>query len=315
MTSPFFSIIIPVYNRSALVRPAIESVLGQTFTNWELVVVDDASTDDSVLVVEQYCKSDSRITLVKQPFNQERGAARNKGIEMSRGQYICFLDSDDAFCDNHLQVFFDHINRSEKPSMWFTNSFLSINGATVVKKIVPAFDRKNAHKYLLVYTPNPARVCVSSSILEELKFDPTIPGLEDIDLWLRIATKYPINHIEEYTNIYNVHEGSYTLGDAKRYEKELKNFAQIFAKKELKGWLPFWGKRRLLSMCCFHLSQQALNYGRRSEALRFALRSLVLFPRGYNGKTNKIVLATIFYSLPIIKQITADKFSLNSACK
>lgn len=299
----FFSIIIPVYNRSTLVKPAIESVLSQTFTEWELIIVDDASTDDSVKVIERYCSIDSRIILLKQTYNQERGAARNCGIEAARGLYICFLDSDDAFCENHLQVFYDSVKNSKSPAMYFTNSFLSLNGGLPSKKIVPKFEYKRAHDYLLVYTPNPARVCIALSILKDFKFDPTIPGLEDIDLWLRIATKYPIEHIQEYTSIYNVHEGSYTIGDAKRYQKELKNFAHIFAKAELRGCLPFWGKRRLLSMCCFHLSQQALVSNRRRDALAFACRALMLYPCGYNGKTNKITLVTILYSLPIVGRL------------
>jgi glycosyltransferase involved in cell wall biosynthesis len=300
MLEPFFSIIIPVFNRSTFIKPAIESVITQSFTNWELVIVDDASTDDSVSVIEQYCASDSRIKLLKQDYNQERGAARNKGINHSKGTYICFLDSDDAFCPNHLQCFLDAIERDSKPSLFFTNSYLVVNDAPKIEKIVPAIEGWNIFDYLLIYTPNPARVCISKSILNDFQFDPTIPGLEDIDLWLRIVTAYPIKHIKSFTNIYNVHQGSYSLGDAKRFENELRNFTYIFNKSELQGKLPFWGKRRLLSMCCFHLSQQAMIAKSKSNAFRYALRSLLLFPKGYNGKTNKIVFVTMLYTMPIL---------------
>ena len=301
--NPFFSIVIPVYNRSQLVQPAIDSVLEQTFLNWELLIIDDASTDDTVSVIEEYCKKDERIKLFCQPYNQERGAARNKGIELSKGKYICFLDSDDSFRNNHLQTFFDAIERNSKPSLRFTNSYLVVNNSAMTEKIVPVIDSWNVFEYLLIYTPNPARVCVDKSILQEFNFDPTIPGLEDIDLWLRIATKYSLQHIQAFTNIYFVHQGSYTLGDAKRYQKELKNFMLIFSKPELQGKLPFWGKRRLLSMCCFHLSQQAMVANESKQAFRFALRSVVLYPRGYNGKTNKIAFVTMLYSIPILGKL------------
>jgi len=300
MLEPFFSIIIPVYNRSNLIKPAIESVIAQTFSNWELLIIDDASTDDSCLVIEQYCLTDSRIRLFKQPFNQERGAARNKGIEKSQGTYICFLDSDDSFCENHLQTLFESIQKDMEPAMYFTNSYLVVNDAPKIEKKVPELEGWNVFDYLLIYTPNPARVCLARSIVLEFQFDPSIPGLEDIDLWLRIATKYPLRHIKTFTNIYNVHQGSYSLGDAQRFEKELKNFTSIFAKPVLSGKLPFWGKRRLLSMCCFHLSQQANGASNKTKAFRFALRSFLLFPKGYNGKTNKIVMVTMFYCLPIV---------------
>jgi glycosyltransferase involved in cell wall biosynthesis len=297
---PFFSIIIPVYNRSSFIKPAIQSVIDQTFPNWELLIVDDASTDDTVSVIEQYCALDRRIHILKQEYNQERGAARNKGIAHSKGRYICFLDSDDAFCNNHLQCFIDAIEKESNPTMFFTNSYLVVNNQPKTEKMVPALESWNVLDYLLIYTPNPARVCISKSIVMEFQFDPTIPGLEDIDLWLRIATAYPVQHIKLYTNIYNVHQESYSLGDAKRFENELCNFAYIFNKSELQGKLPFWGKRRLLSMCCFHLSQQAIIAERSSKAFSYALRSLFLFPKGYNGKTNKIVMVTMLYCLPIV---------------
>ena len=207
--SPLFSIIIPVYNRSSFIKPAIESVIAQSFHNWELLIIDDASTDDTVSVIEHYCSLDSRIHLLKQDFNQERGAARNKGIHFSKGKYICFLDSDDAFCSNHLDCFFYAIEKDNSPTLFFTNSYLVVNDAPKIEKTVPAIEGWNVFDYLLIYTPNPARVCISKSILMEFQFDPTIPGLEDIDLWLRIATVYPLCHLRNYTNIYNVHQGSY----------------------------------------------------------------------------------------------------------
>ena len=300
---PYFSIIVPVYNRSKFVVPAIESVIAQTFDNWELILVDDASTDDSALVIESYCQKDSRIKLFKQTVNAERGAARNRGIEESKGKKICFLDSDDAFCPNHLETFYNDIEKHPASALRFTNSYLLVNNAPMIEKKVPDIKQWNVFSYLLIYTPNPARVCVDREIFESFKYDPSIPGLEDIDLWLRIATRFPLRQLNEYTNIYNVHEGSYTLGDAKRYEKELKNFSYIFAKQELKGTLPFWGKRRLLSMCCFHLSQQAFISGNNDKAFRFALKSMVLYPIGYNGKTNKIALVTMVYTMPIFGNI------------
>ena len=251
MLKPFFSIIIPVFNRSNLIKPAIESVIAQSYENWEIVIVDDASTDDTVCVINKYCESDSRIKLIRHPVNKERGAARNTGIDHSTGSYICFLDSDDTFCDNHLQTFFNEILAYSEPSMFFTNSYLSIDDEKGVKKYsktekeVPSIELWNKFSYLLKYTPNPARVCVSRSILDKFRFHISISGLEDFDLWLRIATQYPVKHIQKYTNNYFVHVNSYSQGDINRFKKELKNFRIIFNKPILKNVLPFWGKRRL----------------------------------------------------------------------
>jgi len=297
---PYFSIIIPAYNRSSHIVPAIDSVIAQTFQDWELLIVDDASTDDTADVVRSFCNKDKRIALLQQPYNQERGAARNRGIEEANGTYICFLDSDDLFCDNHLATIFEHTRNASEDAMYFANSYLSVNGGEKAEKLVPRFTPRSPFSYLLVYTPNPARVCIHAGILQNLRFDASIPGLEDLDLWLRIACQFPLCHIEEYTSVYNLHDECYTIGDAQRYEKELTNFRYIFQKKELRGKLPFWGKRRLLSMCKFHLSQKAFLASEKKKAFALATGSFLLYPLGYNGKINKIVATTILYSLPII---------------
>src|ERR1051325_3991500 len=88
MGNPFFSVIIPTYNRADFIRKPIDSVLAQKFSSWELIIVDDGSTDNTGQVVKSF--TDSRIHYVYQS-NQERSAARNTGIKNSKGQYICFL--------------------------------------------------------------------------------------------------------------------------------------------------------------------------------------------------------------------------------
>ncbi len=308
MDTPFFSIITPSFNRARFLPGTIKSVLQQTFENFEYIIIDDASDDNTKEIVDSF--NDNRLVYYRNEKNIERGASRNKGIEISKGKYICFLDSDDAFCPNHLQVFYDFIVNDSSPAMLFTNSFLVEGNTERVEKIVPKLDCQNILKYLLVYTPNPARVCIERSILNEFRFDDTIPGLEDIDLWLRIAIKYPVKHIWKYTNIYSVHKNSYTLGDSERYQKELKNFKYIFAKPGLKNKLPYWGRNRLLSMCYFHLSQEANLKGRGPKALMYAFRSFILYPPGYNRKTNKIVAATIIYNIPILGYIIKSIYKL-----
>jgi glycosyltransferase involved in cell wall biosynthesis len=102
MQVPFFSIIIATYNRDKFIATAIQSVLDQTFTNWELIIIDDGSTDKSKEIIESF--KDDRIKYYYQK-NQERSIARNNGIKRATGEYICFLDSDDYYLPNHLQVF------------------------------------------------------------------------------------------------------------------------------------------------------------------------------------------------------------------
>ena len=99
---PFFSIILPTYNRASFLKRSIGSVLAQTFADWELIVMDDGSRDQTKEVVTSF--KDPRIRYFYQE-NRERSAARNNGIARAKGEWICFLDSDDAFMADHLEVF------------------------------------------------------------------------------------------------------------------------------------------------------------------------------------------------------------------
>lgn len=98
----FFSIILPTYNRAALLKKAIDSVLNQTFSDWELIVVDDASHDNTENILKAYLNQDSRIHFIKKNKNSGPALTRNEGIILAQGQYITFLDSDDEYEKDHL---------------------------------------------------------------------------------------------------------------------------------------------------------------------------------------------------------------------
>ncbi|MBO7678056.1 MAG: glycosyltransferase family 2 protein, partial [Thermoguttaceae bacterium] len=106
---PFFSVVVPVYNARQWVGRAIESVLAQSFEDFELILVDDGSPDDSAEVIARY--TDPRVKLIRQE-NRGEGGARNRGIEASTGKWIAFLDADDqwlpGFLEDHYRVISDH---------------------------------------------------------------------------------------------------------------------------------------------------------------------------------------------------------------
>ncbi|MDE3115120.1 MAG: glycosyltransferase family 2 protein, partial [Pseudomonadota bacterium] len=97
---PLFSVVIPVYNRAELLRSALESVRAQSCQDFEIVVVDDGSTDDPAKTVAAF--ADPRIRCVRQN-NRGASAARNRGIALARGRFVAFLDSDDCFLPHHLE--------------------------------------------------------------------------------------------------------------------------------------------------------------------------------------------------------------------
>lgn len=102
--SPLVSVITPVYNAEKYLETMINSVMSQTYENWELILVDDCSTDQSVAIIRHFVNADSRIHLLQNEVNQGAGNTRNRAIEHAKGRYIAFLDSDDIWASTKLDV-------------------------------------------------------------------------------------------------------------------------------------------------------------------------------------------------------------------
>lgn len=152
--NPFFSIVIPTYNRAQLVSECIRSVLKQTFDRFEIIVVDDGSTDITEEAVKAVT-SDKLFYYKKN--NEERGAARNFGIKKSRGQYITFLDSDDRMKPNHLAVLFAQLEQAQED--FIATKYIFFDGITTkiprdVKLLSAGY-----HTYTTFLIGNPLACC------------------------------------------------------------------------------------------------------------------------------------------------------------
>ncbi len=309
MNSPYFSVVIPVYNREDLIGKVIQCVLNQTFKSCEVVVVDNFSSDNTVLKVKELQKQYSNIKLICNPENLERCISRNLGIQHSQGEYICFLDSDDFWLDNHLQEMVDFISINKTKALYFSNAFDSINFGPLKDRVCPELKDYSLFDYLMTYTFNPSRVAVHHSILKEFDFDPAIPGLEDFDLWLRIATKYPVIQLNKRTVVYNIHEDSTTATELRKSDREIKLYKTVLSKELFKGILSINSINRLMSMC-YYRRVLSLNASFNPGTIHYyILKAFFLFPKGYNKNTNKTMLVIFIDQLPVfgylIKKIRA----------
>src|SRR5690625_4333075 len=97
------SVITPAYNAERFIEETIESVLQQTYSEWEMIIVDDRSTDNTVAIIERYVKKDDRIKLIELPDNSGSAVARNTAMDHARGRYLAFLDSDDLWLPEKLE--------------------------------------------------------------------------------------------------------------------------------------------------------------------------------------------------------------------
>lgn len=202
---PFFTVIIPTYNRADLIEVSINSVLQQTFNDYEIIVIDDASQDDTQKVVSKF--SDNRIQYIKNEINLERSRTRNKAINLAKGNYITFLDSDDYYLENHLQNFYDEIALVK-----MSNAMFFCNKKILENKIISSIYFKpiieNPVEYFLLIPVMPLQVCVSKEILLKHQFNPSIHINEDSLLWMEIAAEYPVFQSEKETCVYLVHENN-----------------------------------------------------------------------------------------------------------
>lgn len=298
--TPFFSIIIPVYNRAHRLGYVLESLKKQTFQDFETIIIDDASTDNSFQVALEFDLPNKAV--IRNERNSERCITRNNGIAIAKGTYICFLDSDDYHLPDHLQVMHDFIVEKECPkAFFFTNAWDEDDNGVRSERYCPNLADYDSYTYFLRYTVNPQRWAIHRDICQHIKFDENIVIGEDMDMSLRIvAANYPIFQLSNRTTVYVAAADSFTHGDQNKAEKELFYFKKIFSRPELSIVLPRKETNRLLSQCHFHIMQKCFESGKRMNTIKHGIVSFILCPRGYNGKTNKIVAASCIYSIPLI---------------
>ncbi len=215
MNNPLFSVIIPTYNRAVMLYKSISAVVNQTFEDWELIVIDDASNDNTYKVVSDF--ENYKIKYVKNELNIERSASRNKGIELAKGKYICFLDSDDIWRPNHLEVIYNYLTSNNFPEiLLFTGYTWHFSDDNIQNVVLPNTYNFNPVEYIIEYQPCSSSVCISKSILTKYKFNENLFINEDVELFARIVTQYPLIKLNDYTVVVVVHNEN-TRGTIKDY--------------------------------------------------------------------------------------------------
>ena len=206
MNNPIlFSVIMPTYNRAILIGKAINSVINQKYSNWELLIVDDGSVDDTKEVVTAF--SDDRIRYIYQE-NQERSAARNNGIVQAKGDFICFLDSDDYYLPEFLSEFKKAIREnSYKNAFYFCNTYSETGNGVLEKSVAADRTFENNYDFLLINTIGTPRVCLPNLIAKKHLFNLKIKNGEDFELWIRLISGLEINYVNLYTQVFLDHEG------------------------------------------------------------------------------------------------------------
>lgn len=182
MTLPLVSIITPNYNSEKYICDTIESVISQTYSNWEMIIIDDASTDSSVKLIESYLQKDERINLLKIENNSGTAEARNKGVECAKGRFIAFLDSDDVWLESKLKTQVSFMLKNDL-SFSFTSYYKqSGNSKRIIHaKQIISYENLLKNNFIGCLT-----VMYSVNILGKQYF-PLIRKRQDWALWLKLT--------------------------------------------------------------------------------------------------------------------------------
>lgn len=192
------SVIIPTYNRAKLIGRAIASVLNQTYQDFEIIIVDDASSDNTVEVVNRF--NDERIRYIRHDQNRGAAAARNSGIKMARGEYIAFQDSDDQWLPEKLQKQMRVFENAPADVGVVYTGFWRIEGEKKTYILSNKITRKegNIHGQLLKGNFVTIHTVVKRECFKKAgMFDEHLPSLEDWELFIRISKCYEFKYIDE----------------------------------------------------------------------------------------------------------------------
>jgi len=289
--APYFSIIMPAYNRASMIDKAIESIIKQTFPDWELIIIDDASEDNTEEVVRQF--NEPRIVYLKNISNIERSASRNKGIDSAKGEFICFLDSDDYFKHNRLEILFNAIEERKKPvALFYTDIIFEKEGATVLTKEYSKVCKDIYERIILEIIGTP-QVCIHRNILAAIKFNEKYNLAEDLDLWTRIAIAHEFIYIQSLSVVAVEHSSRSINSDENHFLKSLLVVKNIFNDKNIRHRIKRRIRHESLSTVYYKIGLFYFNNSLKYKSLSNLLRSFFLLP--FNSRTKHIL--TLIFSL------------------
>lgn len=292
MNEALVSVVIPAFNSEKYIAECIDSVLLQTYQNFEIIIIDDGSTDNTVDIVSGY-KNDL-IKLFHQK-NSGSAAARNHGVKQAAGIWIAFIDADDIWLPDKLQKQLEHCSNQD-----WSHSDLFFHGDTYPRH-TKATKLTSKHsgfilKNLLVENSiGTSSVVIKKDVFQKLGgFNTDLRALQDWDLWLRVATKHQICYVDEPLVYYRIHSSSVSRNVRKTLPYHLNLINRVFSRQGLARDLQKL-KCEALSrsyQICSQIAEQEQDY---LFSCSCATRSLICRPQDISNYSRliKIMIKTI----------------------
>ncbi|MCK5311333.1 MAG: glycosyltransferase [Desulfobacteraceae bacterium] len=269
---PVVSVVIPTYNRKDIISRAIESVYNQIYKNYEIIIVDDGSTDGTVDYLKEHYNN--KIHYV---FQKNRGAssARNKGISKAKGKYIAFLDSDDEWVDTKLETQVAFLKKNPEIALLCGKTYRSDN----IKKVnTPLTEEITGNLFTTLYSHSfvsTPTVIVKKEILDQVgAFDLNYKSAEDFDLWLKITHEYKCAFLPDLVAVVNRGDDNLSTDKITLHIHAL----DILEKHYDKQLIPDRVYKKAISNSLIALGRNYLTSEQISKAKECFFRSFKLYP-------------------------------------
>lgn len=268
---PHISVILPVYNAEQTLSKCIKSILDQYFTDFELIIINDGSSDNSLFICENYAANDNRIKLINQS-NKGVSAARNSGLENVKGKYICFIDADDWVEKEYLSTFF-RTNKNPDKEIVIQSCFEDTETQSTIKYLLPdeVYDSISlcsafTKLHILGYG-YPFAKLYQTNIIEEynLRFDPNIHFIEDLLFFL--------NYLQYIQSLRSVSETHY------HYTSYSSNLSLSYSHNPYESEIKaYYSEKKILEVLTlqFNLDDSAIDYWKANNGFIFyrAIRTI-----------------------------------------
>ncbi|MGA7723576.1 MAG: glycosyltransferase [Ignavibacteriaceae bacterium] len=212
--NPLFSVIVPAYNQSEYLRQALDSISAQTYSNWEAIIVNDGSTDETPKVMNEYAQKDSRFKCIHKK-NGGTASALNCGIKEAKGDWINWLSSDDLFEKNKLEVHYNAIIKNPDIEFFFTNWYLLFENSGNKNAPQTGLEQISSEyfvsRFFVSNYINGITVAIKRNVFNKTGcFDEKYQQGQDYDMWLRICARYPSMFINSRTSTTRIHSAQGT---------------------------------------------------------------------------------------------------------
>ncbi len=240
-SSPTVSIVLPVYNGEKYLSYSIESVLAQTFPSWELIIVDDCSTDNTPIIAKEWAATDERIRYTRNETNKKLPASLNVGFSLARGKYLTWTSDDNLFREDALSLMVAALDANPQVDLVYCR----MQRIDAEGKPIPPLRLPQSRAF--IYCVNVVLACFlyRRELHERLHgYDEDLFLVEDYDFWLRANRNAQLLHLKEAPYFYRVHGGALT----KTRALEIRDRACFIVKREMQNPDLTFGRRALAAV-------------------------------------------------------------------